>query len=106
MTDQFVIEWLDEDDSDVTILPPDLFLEFEGAPIYVSGGGGGAGHIQFSQLAPAATWTWVHNLNSRPAVMLFLDSDLTEPVITDVSYPDLNTVVIEWPSPETGKAYI
>lgn len=71
------------------------------------GAPGSAGfHLEFIQVAPAAQWTWVHGLNSRPAIQLFRDSDPNTPVYTDVEYPDLNTVVITWPTPETGRAYI
>lgn len=54
----------------------------------------------------ASTWTWVHNLSTRPDVLLFIDSDPGEAVYTDVSYPDENTVVVEWPSPESGWIYL
>ena len=120
---ELAIEWLDEGSAfvedvvagesfdvyiqgDVSVIDLDKteFLEFDGAPAYVSAAG--AGHIVYTQSSPAATWTWVHNLNSRPQIALFLDSDLSELVYTDISYPDQNTAVIEWPSPESGKAYI
>lgn len=58
------------------------------------------------QTAPAATWTIIHNLGTKPAVVLELSSNPTELIYTDVSYPDLNTVVVEWPAPETGKAFL
>lgn len=54
---------------------------------------------------PSSTWTLTHNLNSRPDVLLFIDSDPGEAVITDVTYPDLNTLVVSWPSPESGWIY-
>jgi hypothetical protein len=103
---QLSIEWLDDDAVPVVLEPgdPDV-LEFDGAPLLIVGTGGHATYTQPSD-SPAATWTWIHNLNSRPPITTFLDSDPEEPVITDVFYPDLNTVVIEWPSPESGKAYI
>lgn len=69
----------------------------------IRGPAGGAS-MKWRQDVPAATWTIVHNFDSRPAVVLVLDDDPTEPVHTDVSYPDGNTVVIEWPSPVTGWA--
>lgn len=55
---------------------------------------------------PAAQWTVTHNRNSRPDVVLVEDSDPNTPVITDVEYPDLNTVIITWPAPTTGWVYI
>lgn len=57
------------------------------------------------QTVAAATWTIVHNLGIKPAVALFADDDPTHQTYTDVSYPDLNTVVISWPAPETGWVY-
>lgn len=60
----------------------------------------------FQQVAPAATWTIEHNLGTKPPVALFLDEDPHVPVHTDVSYPDNNTIVIEWPSPESGWAFM
>lgn len=58
------------------------------------------------QSTPAATWTVQHNLNTRPAIVFELDSDPNSLVMTDVTYPSLNTAVVEWPSAESGKAYI
>jgi hypothetical protein len=120
---QLAIEWLEEgsatvddtqlgesyelilvDELTAVIVPDTEFLEFDGAPALVVSGSNT--HITYTQASPAATWTWVHNLNCRPLIALFLDEDLTEPVYTDISYPDLNTAVIEWPSPVSGKAYI
>jgi hypothetical protein len=60
----------------------------------------------YVQLVPASTWTITHNLGTVPSVVLLTDSDPGIPVITDFSYPDLNTVVVEWPSAESGKAYL
>lgn len=62
--------------------------------------------IKFHQTAPAATWTISHNRNNKPDVVLLSDDDGNERVFTDVSYPDDATVVVEWPSPTTGWAYI
>lgn len=63
------------------------------------------GEYVHTQTSPAATWTVVHNLNTRPAMVLFLDTDPSEQVYTDVTYPDLNTAVVEWPTPVAGIAY-
>lgn len=68
-------------------------------------GPAGASYV-YTQSAPAATWTITHNLNTVLSVVLLTDALPGIPQITDVSYPDLNTVVVEWPSPETGKAYL
>lgn len=66
----------------------------------------GASVPPLHQTAPAATWTITHNLGFKPGVQLFTDDDGDQQVYTDVSYPDDNTVVIEWPSPTTGWAYV
>jgi hypothetical protein len=60
----------------------------------------------FHQATPAATWTILHSLASKPSVVVLLDSDPTVPVVTDVFYPDLATVVLEFLSPESGYAYL
>lgn len=58
------------------------------------------------QTSPAAEWTLVHNRNTKPDVVLIPDTDGDERVYTDVTYPDESTVLVEWPSPTTGWAYI
>jgi hypothetical protein len=62
--------------------------------------------VTFRQATPAATWTILHSLASKPSVVVLLDSDPTVPVVTDVFYPDLATVVLEFLSPESGYAYL
>jgi hypothetical protein len=68
--------------------------------------GGSAATYTHTQATPAATWTIPHNLNTVPSVILVIDSFPNEQVVTDVTYPDLNTAVVSWPSPESGKAYL
>lgn len=58
------------------------------------------------QSTPAATWTVQHNLGTKPPLVFELASDPNSMVMTDVTYPSLNTAVVEWPSAESGKAYI
>lgn len=62
-------------------------------------------HIH-SQPTPAATWTITHNRNSKPPVVVVLDGAEDEPVFTGVTYPDLNTAVVEMPEALAGTAYI
>ncbi len=59
----------------------------------------------YNQEAPAATWTIQHNLGFKPAVVLELASNPTELIYTDIYYPDLNTIIVEWPTPESGKVF-
>lgn len=58
-----------------------------------------------TQAAPAASWPITHNLSKFPSVVLVLDSAPDEPVYTDVHYTSESALVVEWPSPEAGKAY-
>lgn len=60
----------------------------------------------FHQTTPAATWTISHSLTKKPPVVILLDSAPTVPVVTDTVYPDTDTVVLEFPSPESGYAYL
>ena len=59
-----------------------------------------------TQVVAAATWTITHNLGTKPAIVFELDSDPNGMVLTDITYPNLNTAVVEWPTAESGKAYI
>lgn len=72
------------------------------------GAAGAAGGVPYkhTQTTPASTWTVIHNLGRKSPVTVFITPNLTEPVFTDITYPDLNTVVIAWPSPQSGEAYI
>lgn len=68
--------------------------------------GGGGARPSFHQATPAATWTWVHNLGGYPPIALFADDDPDEQCFTDITYTDANTVLIEWPAPTSGWAYV
>lgn len=59
-----------------------------------------------TQSTPAATWTIPHNRGTKPDLVITLDTEPESRVYTDVTYPDLNTAVVELPSASTGKAYI
>lgn len=69
-------------------------------------GAGGVIPVKHHQSSAAATWTIIHNRNNRPDVVLFTDDTGNERVYTDLTYPDDNTVVVEWPSALTGWAYV
>lgn len=75
-------------------------------PFDTAEGGGAIPPIKYHQVVPAATWTISHDRNTKPDVLLLTDSDGDDRVYTDVSYPDDATIVIEWPSPTSGWAYI
>lgn len=81
-------------------VPLDGATSTPGDPVPASGG------YVHPQTTPAATWTVAHGLGTCPPVVLFTSDAPTVPQWTDVTYPDENTIVIEWPVPETGVAYI
>lgn len=57
--------------------------------------------LVYTQTTPASAWPIVHNLGRTPGVTLIVDGRVQ---YTDVSYPDLNTVLITWPGPTAGRA--
>lgn len=65
-----------------------------------------AGTHHHVQASPSSNWIINHNLGRKPAVELFLTGDLDSPVWTDIEYPDELTVVIQFPDPATGHAYM
>lgn len=67
---------------------------------------GGSDTYTHPQASAAAQWSIPHLLGTKPDVRLFLDSDLTERVYTDVIYTDLDHVLVDWPSPVSGVAYL
>lgn len=96
-----IIELVVESETVVSPLDTSEWLEiYDGYP----GSGGGGIAYTHTQLEPAATWSISHNLGViKPAVIIPTGYD--SPVITDVQYPDVNTAVIIFPEPMTGKAY-
>lgn len=65
-----------------------------------------SGTYHFVQASPASSWPVQHNLNRKPEVVLFLDSDPDTPVWTDIEYTDNNNLIIQLPDPATGHAYM
>jgi hypothetical protein len=59
-----------------------------------------------TQSSPAASWLVEHNRGTRPTVKLFTDDDGDESVYTDVHYIDDNSLIVEWPAPTSGLAYV
>lgn len=68
------------------------------------GGGNSEGHVH-DQSSAASVWTIDHPLNTIPNVVILLTGQ-SAPVITDTEYTSLNQVVLTFPSPETGTAYL
>jgi len=70
-----------------------------------SGGTGGvASEFTYSQIIPSNVWTINHSLNKYPVVVV-VDSGNTV-FIGDISYTDLNNLVITFSSSFGGKAYL
>lgn len=67
-------------------------------------GGAGASYIH-TQVSPAASWTVQHNLGAIRHPVIILAGE-TEPILTDTVYPDLNTIVLIFPAPAAGMAYV
>lgn len=67
---------------------------------------GGISRYTHTQSSPAAQWTINHGLGTKPDVVLVADSSPGEKVYSDVFYVDDNTLTVEWPSPESGAAYL
>ena len=61
--------------------------------------GAGVDDVEFRQEVPAAIWTVLHNQGRRPVVQVVVGGIA---VAADVSWPDLNTVRIEFASPQSG----
>jgi hypothetical protein len=58
----------------------------------------------FTQTDPLDTWTIVHNLGGIPCVVAL---DLANiPLVGNITYPDLNTLVITFTEPKSGTAYL
>ena len=64
---------------------------------------GGSDDLEFRQDIPAAIWTVLHNQGRRPVVQVVVGG---VEVSADVSWPDLNTVRIEFASPQSGLALL
>lgn len=65
-------------------------------------GSAGGSVFRLDQTTPAATWNVVHNLGRYPHVSVLDDGDNL--ILTDVFYADLDSLVLTFPNPVTGKA--
>jgi hypothetical protein len=70
----------------------------------IRGPAGTAGGTRFTfvQSEPLATWTVTHNLGYEPQVTILMDDGTV--VVADIDHTSLNTLVITFPTPYTGKA--
>lgn len=62
------------------------------------------GTFTFTQANPSASWTISHGMGFNPAVSVVDSSERL--VEGDVSYPDLNTVVVSFAGAFSGSAYL
>lgn len=69
-----------------------------------SGNTGGSSNYTYTQAVPSAVWTIAHGLGRHPSVTV-VDSAHSV-VVGDVSYPDLNTVVLTFSGGFSGQAYL
>lgn len=67
-----------------------------------------AATFRHNQVTPATTWTVTHNLGAMPAADIILkNGDIYEKAFPlSMTYPDLNTVVIAWSSPQSGQVVL
>lgn len=58
------------------------------------------------QTTPSATWTITHGLSCRPTVNVKVmhEGVLTGILPKNITFPDINTVVVEFSSARTGEA--
>jgi hypothetical protein len=66
--------------------------------------GTGAATYIWTQNTPSTVWTITHNMGNYPAV--YTEDSAQGEIIGDVSYPDTNTVVVSFSTPEAGLAYL
>ena len=79
-------------------------VTYAGQPVTYTTTSAATGEYTFVQSAPALTWTIQHNLNLHPAVRAVnTDSDLVD---AEVHYSDRNQVVLTFPTPFAGTAYL
>jgi len=68
-------------------------------------GTGATTEFKYSQPVDSATWTIVHDLGRNPATVSTHDQ-FDNTIFGDVSYPDINTVVITYSSAIAGHALL
>jgi hypothetical protein len=74
------------------------------APSSMTLGGPTTTYFSFVQSAPSARWAITHNLGRIPTVAVFDVND--KPLLGEVTYLSLNEVVVAFPAPIAGLAYL
>lgn len=89
-----------DDPSEVSVVT----VEYAQGPPGPPGSAGGAS-VTHNQTTPAATWTINHAISILAPTVVILLTGETRPVETDIDY-FVGQVVLTFPSPATGTAYI
>ena len=66
----------------------------------IRGPGGGPAYVH-TKTTPSSTWTVQHNLGRNPKIAVFVGG---AEVFAPITYPDVNTAIIEFGSAESGQA--
>lgn len=61
-------------------------------------------YLQFTQTAPQTTWLISHNFGRNPTVTLTTMTG--EEILASISFPDLNTVQVDFTLAESGRAHL
>lgn len=83
-----------------TARPPDTGVSV--LPVRGPPGPPGTSYVH-EQTAPSASWLVQHNLQRYPAVVLLVSGEY---VTTDITYLDENALVLTFPQPVAGFAYL
>lgn len=75
-------------------------------PVGPAGPPGVGASFSHHQIGPAATWIITHNLGIYPTPVILLDDAPDEPVLTDITYNDSDSVTLTFPQPVTGWVHI
>ena len=66
--------------------------------------GTGAATFTWNQMVASTVWTITHGLGNQPSIYTKDSADAE--IVGDVSYPDTNTAVVTFSTPEAGVAYL
>lgn len=89
-----------DSEEDRVVVVPGGYQGLPGTPGLGSGGGAGAS-IVYTQASPAASWPIEHNLGRFPGVSVVVG---LEAVLADVTYIDVNHLVVVFAVPTAGTA--